>query len=779
MRTKSLVALLGVMVFMNGMAFADDEIALIPQPVELDRLDGQFIISADFSIVVDEKSPRLRDLAGFLAEPLRRLTGYKIPVVAHSEHDGSAALTITSSSADGLPPEGYSLRIAPGSIVLRANDPAGQFYGLQTLLQLLPPEVMAPQPLPGTQIELPALKIRDFPRFGYRGMHLDVSRHFFPVEFVKRYIDLIAMHKMNRFHWHLTDDNGWRIEIQRYPELTSISAWRVDREHEPWRSWTPAEPGEEATYGGFYTQEEIKEVVRYAQQRFITIVPEIEMPGHSSEVFAAYPHLSCTGERLQVASGGVWPNYEIFCAGNEEVFTFLENVLSEVIELFPGSYIHIGGDEAHKMRWESCPKCQARMEAEGLADEGELQSWFIKRIEKFLISKGRRLLGWDEILEGGLAPEATVMSWRGMKGGIEAARMGHDVIMTPVSHCYFDYYQAQPATQPEAIGGYTTLKKVYSFEPVPPELSDEQSRHVLGAQGNLWTEWIPTPEHAEYMAMPRMSALAEVVWSPAGQRHWPDFNRRLQTHFQRLEAMGVNYCPGDYAVSIDGQVFADGGLRIAMESEIYQADIRYALGGPLPTADSPVYQEPLALRGSTTVTAAVFEKGDLQGIPTSVTFHVNDATGKPVSGGLPYSSRYAAGGKQALTDGLWGSTDHNDGRWQGYSGEDMEAVVDLGREVQDKEISVRFLQKTGAWIMLPASISISVSRDGQEFTPAARWEPKPSEHAGTVISQFSQRTSGEPFRYVKIEAEALTSLPDWHEGAGEEAWFFVDEILVR
>jgi len=366
-----------------------------------------------------------------------------------------------------------------------------------------------------------------FTRFAWRGMHLDVSRHFFPKEFIKTYIDLIAMHKMNVFHWHLTDDNGWRIEIKKYPKLTSVSAWRVDREDQTWREVTPPKPGEKATYGGFYTQEDIREIVKYASERQVMILPEIEMPGHTSEVFAAYPSLSCSGKKMYVRPGSYWPNEDIFCAGNDSVFVFLEDVLDEVMELFPGPYIHIGGDEADKTNWKKCPKCRQRMKDEHLNNEDELQSWFIKRMENYLVAHGKKLIGWDEILEGGLAPEATVMSWRGIAGGVASARQGHDAVMSPGTHCYFDHYQADPEFEPEAIGGFTTLKKVYSYEPVPEELTPDEARHILGAQGNVWTEFIPAPEHAEYMAVPRMTALAEVVWSPDSKRNWEDFRERL------------------------------------------------------------------------------------------------------------------------------------------------------------------------------------------------------------------------------------------------------------
>ncbi|MBD3288798.1 family 20 glycosylhydrolase, partial [candidate division KSB1 bacterium] len=389
-----------------------------------------------------------------------------------------------------------------------------------------------------TEWQIPCVEIRDEPRFSWRGMHLDVCRHFMPVEFVKKYIDLLAMFKFNRFHWHLTEDQGWRIEIKKFPKLSKISAWRSETLVGHARNKPEEYDG--TPHGGFYTQEQIRDVVAYAKSRYIEVVPEIEMPGHSVAALAAYPEISCTGGPFEVAKK--WGIFEdVYCAGKERTFQFLQGVLLEVIELFPYKYIHIGGDECPKARWKKCSDCQQRIKEEDLEDEAELQSYFIKRIEKFLQQKNRQIIGWDEILEGGLAPEATVMSWRGMKGGVEAARHGHDVIMTPTSHCYFDYYQADPDSEPLAIGGYLPLDTVYSFEPVPEELTEKEAQHVLGAQGNVWTEYMKTPDHVEYMIMPRMLALSEVVWSPEKLRNFEYFLSRVKLHLKRFDYADINY----------------------------------------------------------------------------------------------------------------------------------------------------------------------------------------------------------------------------------------------
>jgi len=490
--------------------------------------------------------------------------------------------------------EAYELNVYADSIVITGKSDAGIFYGIQSLAQMLPVDW-------DEETSIPICEIKDYPRFPYRGMHLDVCRHFYSVDFVKKYIDLMARYKLNTFHWHLTEDQGWRIEIKKYPKLTEIGAWRMQLD---------TASGDSIRYGGFYTQEQIKEVVAYAAKRYITIIPEIELPGHARAALAAYPEFSCTGKQLPVAN--TWGVFEhVYCAGNDATFDFLEDILDEVIELFPSTYIHIGGDECPKEAWKKCSKCQARMKAEGLKNEHELQSYFIQRIEKYLLTKNRKIIGWDEILEGGLAPEATVMSWRGIQGGIAAAKQHHDVIMTPGTHCYFDHYQANPKYEPHAIGGYTTVKKVYSYEPIPNELNDKESKFILGAQANMWTEYIPSEHHLEYMLLPRMLALAEVDWTMPENKNWDDFNRRLQAQFSKFDREGTNYCPGDYTVHFE--IIANpnaGDSLLKMSSEIYQAEIHYTLNNRSEPRDlSPVYSEPLEIAPGDSIKASVFENG--------------------------------------------------------------------------------------------------------------------------------------------------------------------------
>ncbi|MCK5571764.1 MAG: family 20 glycosylhydrolase, partial [Bacteroidetes bacterium] len=651
-----IISVLSVSVSLAAGLKGDPMTTIIPRPVHCEIRDGEFRLTEKTEVLLAPAVREVENVADLMLSYINRSTGYSLstkPLPPGESHENAIVIRLTEDTSVRNP-EGYLLEITPRGVLLSAREPRGLFYAVQTVLQLLPPEVFAAERGSRNDWTLPALTIRDYPRFIYRGMHLDVSRHFFPAWFIKRYIDLIALHKMNVFHWHLTDDNGWRIEIKRYPKLVDVSAWRVDREDEPWRGREPQEAGEKATYGGYYTQDEIREIVAYAAARHVTVIPEIEMPGHSSEVLAAYPELSCTGGQFTVATGGYWPNIDIFCGGNDSVFVFIENVLSEVMGLFPGKYIHIGGDEADKRRWRECAKCQARISNEGLQDEEELQSYFIRHVEKFLIAHNRRLIGWDEILEGGLAPEATVMSWRGVDGGIEAAKMGHDVVMTPTSHCYFDYYQADPEFEPEAIGGFTTLKRVYSLEPVPSELTDREASHVLGAQGNVWTEFIPTPSHAEYMSVPRMSALAEVVWTPSEDRQWEDFRQRLDLHFKRLAALAVNYSKGSYAVEIRTIPGPDQkSLQVILSSEQSDPTIRYTLDGTEPTTESQEYTHPVALKATSTVRAGVFLDGELEEWAAGKTVVLHKAVGRRVEYKNAYTDRIVSD-DSFLVDGLQG-----------------------------------------------------------------------------------------------------------------------------
>jgi len=582
--------------------------AIVPRPAEVEVSPGYFQIKPSTSVLVRGEAQGIYAVGNYLADWLRQRTGYEVPVRTlkrGEEPDGDFVL-VSAARAD-LGDEYYRLNATPKLVTLFAPHPRGLFLGVQTIRQLLP--AAAETATPGDEIgwQLPCVRVADEPRYRWRGMLLDCGRHFMDKEFVKRYIDLLAYDKMNVLHWHLTEDQGWRIEIKKYPKLTEVGAWReATRDSEQPRDG-------QGRYGGFYTQEDVKEIVEYAKSRYITIVPEIEMPGHSMAALASYPELGCVGEGYTV--GTRWGVYsDVYCAGNDKVFEFLQDVLSEVIELFPSEYIHIGGDECPKVRWEKCPKCQARIKAEGLKDEHELQSYFIRRIEKFLNGKGRRLIGWDEILEGGLAPNATVQSWRGMRGAVAAATAGHDVVSSPTSHCYLDYAQARLPGEPTQMG-FLDLKTVYAFEPTPARLTPEQARHILGAEGNMWTEHAPQ-KRVDWQVFPRLCALAEVTWSPRESRDWDDFAKRMKAHYCRLDALGVTYyIPAPNVVSRE-TTFTDS-MEVVLENPFERGEIHYTLDGSEPTQNAPIYAKPFRLTETTEIKAWTFlENGRASGVVT-------------------------------------------------------------------------------------------------------------------------------------------------------------------
>ena len=517
--------------------------SLIPKPAELVMARGSFIIDNKTELKVSPLNHQTKSVAEFLAGMIRSSASVPLPVSEGSKESGNCIVMVIDTAVSENS-ESYILSVTGRSIFLKSPSAEGLFRGIQTIRQLLPPQVETEGGLAGeTAAAVPACYITDAPRFSYRGLHLDVCRHFFTVDEVKRYLDIMALHKFNVFHWHLTDDQGWRIEIKKYPGLTVTGSQR--KETLVGHGGRPPFTFDGTPHGGYYTQEQAREIVQYAADRFITVIPEIEMPGHAVAAIASYPWLSCTGNKLDVQTRwGVFD--DVFCAGKDTVFAFLEDVLDEVIEIFTSEYIHVGGDECPKVRWENCSACQKRIKDEGLKDEHELQSWFITRMEKYLNAHGRQIIGWDEILEGGLAPEATVMSWRGVNGGIEAARLGHDAIMTPTGFAYLDYYQSEPAGEPLSIGGYVPLEKVYSFEPVPAELTPDEQKHILGFQGNVWTEYIATISHLEYMAFPRAFAIAETGWTPALKKDFEEFLSRLEVQKQRYDLMKINYFRGEY-----------------------------------------------------------------------------------------------------------------------------------------------------------------------------------------------------------------------------------------
>jgi len=560
-----------------------ERIHLIPEPVSIEEGKGLFVLDDQVALDLQTSDKQLKQSVKWFTEKIEAISGIQL-----DGKNGTKKLTIAlNESADSvLGKEGYRLKVTPEGISLQANQAAGIFYGMQSILQLLPADIESNSAVSGVQWTIPAVEITDYPRFGWRGLMLDVSRHFFTKEEVKHFIDEMVRYKYNTFHWHLTDDQGWRIEIKSLPELTEKGAYRVNRVGR-WGTFQPALANEEASYGGFYTQEDIKEIVAYASERYVTILPEIDVPGHSLSLIATYPTLSSTKKKYSVNGGWrILPQDDnALDPSNEEVYDKLDKIFTEVAQLFPNPYIHIGGDEAYKGYWERNPNCQKLMKEKGLKNVEELQSYFVKRLVKILADKGKKLIGWDEILEGGLAPEATVMSWRGMSGGIEAAKMNHHVVMTPWDYVYLDLYQGDPMVEPDTYG-MCRLSDSYNYDPVPKGI-DEQL--ILGGQGNLWTESVPTYRHLEYMVWPRAIALSEVYWSPKAKRNWGNFFQRLEYAFQRLDKADINYAKSCYDVIFKPTYVGGQGVFLTMTTEAPDLDIYYTFDQTIPDMHANKY----------------------------------------------------------------------------------------------------------------------------------------------------------------------------------------------
>lgn len=775
---KLTIALLFAVALLTGCATGQKDVvtlpspAIIPEPARLEVKDGVFQLTDQTAIALKADD----ELAGSTAEVLNYMLQPVLGADLQVNMDNAANIILFETDPAIDHPEGYRLNVTDDQIIVSASTAAGYFYGLQTLRQLWE---IAKKENEG-KLLIPQVKIEDHPRFEWRGMMLDVSRHFFPKEFIKKFIDYLAMNKLNTFHWHLVDDQGWRIEIKKYPLLTEKGAWRVNKEHLHWNSRPKPEEGEVADFGGFYTQEDIKEIVQYAAERHVTIVPEIEMPAHVSAAIAAYPWLSCKQEPIPVPSGGVWPITDIYCAGNDSTFMFLEDVLTEVIELFPSQYIHIGGDEATKTEWEQCVKCQRRIKDEDLEDVHELQSYFISRVEQFLNAKGRKLIGWDEILEGGLAPNATVMSWRGMSGGIEAAKKGHHAVMSPGTHLYFDHYQGQQQLEPLAIGGYSPISHVYTFDPAPDSLG-EAADYILGGQANLWTEYVPTPEHAEYMIFPRIYALAEVLWSPRENKSWDKFIAKVNRHLPILDDKGVNYARSMNNVHVTPEFDVEKStISMEMKAENPEGDIRYTTDGSEPDINSKVYQSPLYPDHTMTVKAGLFREGKLTGKISATDISIHKAFGqKPEYKNRP-AEKYSGNNDFVLTDGIRGSLNFGSGEWQGFNGGDLELIFNFEKPTAINKVTVGTLQDNGSWIFRADKVAIYGASQSSDFELLGEAEAKISPSvAEKQVVDFEIPVSERQVSRLKVVVHNIGICPEGHSGEGKAAWLFVDEVIVE
>ena len=749
---------------------ADFNIIPRPQQVNVSN-DAPFTLNAKTVISLGTNSQDMKRNANMLASYIEQATGIR-PAIGKSKSGATIILTIDKTIANA---EGYKLDADAKQIRIAGASAAGVFYGIQTLRKSLP--LVNGK---ASKVSIPAVHIADAPRFAYRGTHLDVSRHFVTVDSVRQFIDMLALHNINRFHWHLTDDQGWRIEIKKYPLLTQIGSKRAQTVIGHNSGKYDGKP-----YGGFYTQQQIRDIVKYAADRYITIVPEIDLPGHMQAALAAYPDMGCTGGPYEVwQKWGVSDN--VLCAGNDKTLTFIDNVLKEITQLFPSKYIHVGGDECPKTQWQKCPKCQARIKAlnleakDGHSAEERLQSYIITHASNYLKSLGRNTIGWDEILEGGLAEGATVMSWRGESGGIAAAKQHHDVVMTPNSYLYFDYYQSlDKANEPIAIGGYLPLETVYSYEPMPKELTADEARHIIGVQANIWTEYMPTFKQMQYMALPRLAALSEVQWSQPALKDYTSFTNRLTEFTHMYDHLGYNYAKHLYNVAI--HVDSDNKWReiLIHMTTAGNAEIRYTLDGTEPTANSTLYTGAIVLQKSAKIRAAAFRDGKRSSV-TSQDISFNKATASPVELLQPTHKNYTYKGGATLTDGLLGDKGFGTGRWLGFSGNDLEAVIDLKQNTDVSSVSLNTCVDKGSWIFDARNIEVSVSADGKSFTKVASkslpaLEEQTPDNINTYELTFPQTTT----RYVKVTATSEHNIPEWHGGKGKPAFLFVDEISVK
>lgn len=745
---------------------------IIPKPLDVNcKGDASFLLKDGVAVIYPENNRKMQDNAEFLVDYVERQTGVKLTSHAGMPVDGAICLTLDLNDDNA---EAYKLIVNDKRVCISGASEAGVFYGIQTLRKSLP----VAQDI---NVNLSAVEIYDKPRFAYRGAMLDVARHFYTVDEVKTFIDMLALHNINRFHWHLTDDQGWRIEIKKYPKLMSVASERKETVVGRWYSGIyDGKP-----YGGYYTQDELRDVIDYAAKRHITIIPEVDLPGHMQAALTAYPELGCTGGPYEVRT--IWGvSQDVLCVGNDFTLQFVKDVLSEVADIFPSEYIHIGGDECPKVRWEKCPKCQERIKSLGLKSDAKhtkeqrLQSYMIQEAAKYLKEKGKRIIGWTEILEGGLVPDATLMSWIGESGGIEAAHQHHDVIMTPNTYLYFDYYQSKKVEdEPLAIGGYLPIEKTYNYEPMPKELTEEEQQYIKGVQANLWTEYIPIFSQAQYMVLPRLGAAAEVQWTDPSKKDYKDFLRRVPHLVAVYDCYGWNYATHVYDVNVDMKADTVNHVLNVQLSTMADDPIYYTLDGQDPTEKSLKYTKPFTIDQSVVLKTMVVHPDRTSKISVD-TIRFNKATLKPVVLLQPNESRFSPDGPVVLVDGRNGNHSFDTGAWLAVAGNDLEAVINMQAETILSSASVHVYVRKDAWLFDARGFSVSVSSDNKNYKEVASQEYKQMQESDSD-GIIEHELSFDPCKatYVKIKVISEKSMPDWHWDAGKAPFLLVDEIILN
>lgn len=745
---------------------------IIPKPLDVNsKGDASFLLKDGVAVIYPENNQKMQDNAEFLVDYVEKQTGVKLTSHAGMPVDGAICLTLDLSDDNA---EAYKLIVNDKRVCISGASEAGVFYGIQTLRKSLP----VAQDI---NVNLSAVEIYDKPRFAYRGAMLDVARHFYTVDEVKTFIDMLALHNINRFHWHLTDDQGWRIEIKKYPKLMSVASERKETVVGRWYSGIyDGKP-----YGGYYTQDELRDVIDYAAKRHITIIPEVDLPGHMQAALTAYPELGCTGGPYEVRT--IWGvSQDVLCVGNDFTLQFVKDVLSEVADIFPSEYIHIGGDECPKVRWEKCPKCQERIKSLGLKSDAKhtkeqrLQSYMIQEAAKYLKEKGKRIIGWTEILEGGLVPDATLMSWIGESGGIEAAHQHHDVIMTPNTYLYFDYYQSKKVEdEPLAIGGYLPIEKTYNYEPMPKELTEEEQQYIKGVQANLWTEYIPVFSQVQYMVLPRLGAAAEVQWTDPSKKDYKDFLRRVPHLVAVYDCYGWNYATHVYDVNVDMKADTVNHVLNVQLSTMADDPIYYTLDGQDPTEKSLKYTKPFTIDQSVVLKTMAVHPDRTSKISVD-TIRFNKATLKPVVLLQPNESRFSPDGPVVLVDGRNGNHSFDTGAWLAVAGNDLEAVINMQAETILSSASVHVYVRKDAWLFDARGFSVSVSSDNKNYKEVASQEYKQMQESDSD-GIIEHELSFDPCKatYVKIKVISEKSMSDWHWDAGKAPFLLVDEIILN